>query len=249
MRQNIRQSEVRSPESEVKEVQQSEVRSPQTEVKGPEEPRLRHPHCSPLVALVAGAVCLVVALATPAYSQTTEPERVVNDAHHFAFTTEASSIVTFQKGGNGLTCFHQPQAGVKGDSEYALRVFSSPDYSMSPEGAKAAGLSAAKPGAAGDITTQARLDELVAIDMKALKRQKGGTATVAIEGGKPLSVAYYTWQRSANGKTHYALMYVALQGTEFIAVQVENNAPFSRRQVDWLTSQLELLKLPAAMQP
>jgi hypothetical protein len=40
-------------------------------------------------------------------------------------------------------------------------------------------------------------------------------------------------------------MYVVLQGTEFIAVQAENDAPFTKRQLAWLTGQLELLKLPA----
>jgi hypothetical protein len=183
--------------------------------------------------------------AVPARAQTAQPQRIVNDAHHFAFTAEAGSIITYKDGGNGFTCFHQPQAGVKGDSEYGLLVFASPDYGMSEDGAKAAGLSDKSQANAGSITTQARLDELVAADMKALKRRKGGEASVAVEDGKPQRVPFYLWQRSVGAKTHYALMYVVLQGGEFIAVQAENDVPFSPAQLDWLTGKLELLKLPA----
>lgn len=196
-----------------------------------------------LAATLILALCLA-ALASAALAQTTAPQRVENEAHHFAYTCEAGAYITYRDSGNGFTCLHKRRAGVAGDCDYGLLVFGSPDYSMSEEGAEAAAKDGKLPTATSPTNTQEKLNALVAIDMQALGRQYGGEAQVTQPDGKQAKVPYYTWSQRAGSKTHYALMYVVLHGTSFIAVQLEASAALSPAQTAQFTQSLELLAIP-----
>jgi hypothetical protein len=177
-----------------------------------------------------------------AWAATTEPERIVNDAYHFAFICEANSLITFKKGVNGFTCFHQAQ---ESSPAYALLVYGSGDLDVSTEAVKTAGLK----GKAGNIaiTTQQDLDKVELAEMRVAGYTNAGTADVTVPGGTKLAVPYATWSKRAGAKTHYALAYVVLHEHKFLNVQVESEQPLTSAQLDWLTTELELL--PATTVP
>jgi hypothetical protein len=184
-----------------------------------------------LVFLVCAALLMV------AWAATTEPERIVNDKYHFAFTCEASSIISYQKGGSGFTCFHQPQ----GDdaAKYALLVFGSGNLDVSTKAVEEAGL-VGESGNVG-INNQVDLDRAMVAEMKVAGHTNGGMAKIQLANGETLEVPFATWSRRSSGKTHYALNYVVLHEHKFVNVQVESEQPLSKAQVEWLTTKLELL--------
>lgn len=193
-----------------------------------------------LVPMLMPAVLLFTLWpACSAVAQTTSPQRVVNENHHFAYTVEAGAFISMRKGGNGFSAIHKPRSA--GDAAYGLLVFGSPDYSMSEQGAAAAREAGKLPTRNAPVNTQDRLNELVAIDMNALGRKQEGSAEVRLADGKTLGVPVYSWTEGSGNRQRYALMYVVLHGESYIAVQVESQGPLSAARIALLTTGLELL--------
>lgn len=195
---------------------------------------------------LALAACLLLA-ALPAWAQVEEPTRVTNDLFRFAYTFEANSLVSYEEGGNGFNCIHNPQGGGKGTAaDYGMQVFGGVVMTFSKDEAAAAKLDPpeATTLTAAEIRNNTRLSELMKAAMGAHERQSAGDAVIKVEDGSTVKVPYFTWSKTAAGKTHFALMYVVLHGDTFINVQVESTRPFSKAQEQWFTTKLELLKQP-----
>jgi len=197
------------------------------------------------LAILAGIA--VLAAAAAAFAQVAEPTRVVNDVYHFAYTVDANSLVTYEEGGNGFSCIHNPAGGGKGTTpDYGMQVFAGPVMKLTAEEAKLAKLEppVATVLAGADVGDNTRMGEIMKGAMAAHERQPAGEATVKVEGGSGVKAPYFTWSKTAAGKTHYALMYVVVHGDYFINVQVEASRPLTKAQEQWFTTKLELLKLP-----
>lgn len=198
-------------------------------------------------AAPALALGLALAYAVTALAQTDAPTRVENARHHFAFTVEANSLVTYPENGDGFSCIHNPQGGGKGtQADYGLLVYGSPKYHITADEAKAAKLdpSSEQTLSVSDVKTNTRWTDIFKAAMSAHGWAPAGEASVKVVDGATLKAPYFIWSTTRGAKTHYALMYVLIHSDSFITVQVESSRPLSKAQVAWFTGKLELLKLP-----
>jgi hypothetical protein len=186
---------------------------------------------------------LTLLIPAAALAVTFEATRVVNQKYDFAYTIEPSCEITYQEDGVGLSAKHiPPGADASTEADYGLLVFGSPAMRLTPAEAEAAGLPRKEQRlSAGDIPTQARLDEIFAASMLLKERKAAGKAKVKLPDGKQVNVPFYQWSQKVGNKTGYALMYIVRHSGGFIYVQAEAKQQFSKKQVDWFTGKLELL--------
>ncbi len=193
-------------------------------------------------------VCAVLALsALAAYAQVEEATRVANARYCFAFTVEANSLVEYPENGDGFKAVHNPAGAVKGTQpDYGLLVYGTMGHLVSKKEAEALKLDPPDEQVlmAEDVGTNDRLQEIMQVTNGLAGLKSAGNATVKTPDGKTLSVPYYTWSKTIGAKTHYALAYQVLHGGGFINVQAEGSKPFSKAVEQWLTTKLELTKLP-----
>ncbi|MBN2081525.1 hypothetical protein JW859_04870 [bacterium] len=188
-------------------------------------------------------------LAMPALAQVTEPTRVENDTFHFAFTVEAGSLVMFEMDGPGFESTHNPQGGGKGTQpDYKLTVLG--DYVAVLNEAQAEAAKLEHPEGEGvvlyveDVSNNTRYNEIMKDAMSAADREPEGEAVIAVENGASIKVPYFIWSKTVATRTNYGLMYSVIHGDAFVAVQVVSNRPFTKQQISWFISKLELLEIP-----
>jgi len=200
--------------------------------------------------LIAALMVLAsLALALPALAQVTKPTRVENDTFHFAFTVETGSLVMYEMDGPGFEATHNPQGGGKGTQpDYKLTVIG--DYVAVLNEAQAEAAKLEHPEGEGvvlyveDVSNITRYNEIMKDAMSAADREPEGEAVIAVEGGASIKVPYFIWNKTVATRTNYGLMYSVIHGDWFIAVQVVSNRPFTKQQINWLTTKLELLEIP-----
>ena len=191
---------------------------------------------------------LSLAAVTAARAQVEEPTEVVNDDYHFSFVVEAGTLVTYEEGGVGFDGIHNPSGGGKGTQpDYGLHVFAGAHYYFNAEMARAAKLDPPEETllTVADATNNTRFNELMKAAMSVYDREPAGEAVIQVEEGSSIKVPYFTWSRTVGARTAYALMYSVIHGDHFITVQAEGSRPFSGRQLDWLTTNLNLQMVPA----
>jgi hypothetical protein len=172
---------------------------------------------------------------------------VVIDRYSCAFTVEKNSLVTYAKNSDGFSCIHNPQGGGKDtEPDYGLLVYGGYYYSLTASEAEAASLEPPEETllSVEDVVSQARLDEIIMAAMGVHKREPAGWAYYQLSDGSKAQTPFYIWGKSIAGKTRYALMYVVIHGDAFIHVKVESPKPFTKKQVAWFSSKLELLEIP-----
>jgi hypothetical protein len=197
------------------------------------------------VTLVA-ALALAI-LATPALAQVTEPTGVVNGRFSFTFIVEPGCLVTYPENGDGFSAIHNPEGGGKGtQADYGLIVYGGFFYRFTEEMAAAAKLDPPEETmlSVEDISNNTRFNELMKAAMSVFERESAGDAVVQVENGSSIKVPYFTWSRTVGTKTHYGLMYSVIHGDAFVTVQAESNRPFTKPQLTWFTTQLELNEIP-----
>ena len=199
---------------------------------------------------IATAVILFAALAlmaVAAYAQVTEDTRVENARYLFAFTVQANTLVQYPENGDGFSGIHNPSGAVKGTQpDYGILVYGNMGHLVSKKEAEALGLEPAEEQVLmpDDVVTNDRLQEIIRVSNDLAGLEPAGNAAVKLPGGGTLSVPYYTWSKTVGVKTHYALAYQVLYDGGFINVQAEGSKPFSKANLQWLTTKLELLPVP-----
>jgi hypothetical protein len=193
-------------------------------------------------------ICLLIVcvVSVQAWAQTDKPERVSVPRYSVAFTVESNCLVTYPENGDGFSCIHNSQGGGKGTkADYGLLCFGSPFYNFTDKE-----IAAIKMDLGGDkmlevseVKTNTRFAEVMKAAMGTHSWKPAGEATIKVEGGPSLKMPYFSWSTQKAGKTHHALMYVVMHGDAFITVQVESSKPFSKPQVEWFTTKLELTKI------
>jgi hypothetical protein len=199
----------------------------------------------------------ILAVATAAYAQVDKPTKVEIDTFHFAFTVEANSLVMYERDGPGFEAVHNPEGGGKGTKpDYKLTVIGDWVAVFTAEQAEAAKLEHEEDGLvlyAEDVGNNTRLNEIMKGAMSAAEREPEGEAVVTVTSGPSIKVPYFVWSKTVGTRTNYGLMYTVLHGDAFIAVQVVANRPFTKSQISWFTTKLELLPIPpeelAAQEP
>jgi len=193
---------------------------------------------------------LVAALAVvlPARAQVDKPTEVEIDSFGFTFTVEANSLVMYEVDGPGFDAIHNPEGGGKGTKpDYNLTVVGDWVAVFTAEQAEAAKLEHDETGlvlSGAEVGNNTRLNEIMKGAMSAAEREPQGDAVVAVKDGPSIKVPYFTWSRTVGTRTNYALMYTVLHGEAFIAVKVVANRPFTKQQIEWFTTKLELREVP-----
>lgn len=197
-------------------------------------------------AVLTLAAVLLAAL--PARAQVDKPTEVEIDSFGFAFTVEANSLVMYEVDGPGFEAIHNPAGGGKGTKpDYKLTVVGDWVAIFTAEQADAAKLEHDGEGlvlSGAEVGNNTRLNEIMKGAMMAAEREPQGEAVVTVMNGPSIKVPYFTWSKTVGTRTNYALMYTVLHGEAFIAVKVVSNRPFTKQQVEWFTTKLELREVP-----